>query len=354
VGQKLTGGANSLDEFSLGKHRVPKSCLPQEDETMFCISAHSRLLKLIAITMLVAGLTAAQALTPAGPKRPATVPADYLITPFGYFHPSCVAHLAKGDEVRKDENTIRHADGTSDNIHVCGFPHYKADGEKVIGDERAATGDERGVKKPTIGHAWVESSYTTTSSSYGELYAYWTVPSAPSTDNGQTVFLFPGMEDYNDVVTIIQPVLGWNADYASAWGIASWNCCASGTVFEATPAPVKSGDTIAGYMWQTCGAGRVSCASWDILTEDRTSGRYSELLNTSSQGQTFNWAFAAALEVYNISQCGDYPSNHSISFYDLGLFDYNYAYIANPSWTADASAGLSPGCSYGVGVNLHY
>ncbi len=64
---------------------------------MFRISAYSRLLKSVALTMLVAGLTAAQALTPAGATRPAAVPAGFVITPFGYFHPSCVKQLAKGD-----------------------------------------------------------------------------------------------------------------------------------------------------------------------------------------------------------------------------------------------------------------
>jgi len=308
---------------------------------MFRTSAHSLLLKSIAITMLVAGLTAAQALTPAGQKRPAAVPADFVITPFGYFHPSCVAHLAKGDEVRKDENTIRHANGTSDSIHVCAYPHFKGDGEKVVGEERAA-------KEPTIGHAWVEFASTTTTSSWGYMYAYWNVPPAPSTNDGQTVFLFPGMEDYNDIVTIIQPVLGWNSDYASAWGIASWNCCASGTVFEATPTPVKSGDVILGYMFDTCAVGTLSCPTWDIVTWDLTSGKYSELLNTSSQGQTFNWAFAGALEVYNIVQCGDYPSNGSISFYNLGLFGDRFVQNTNPNWSVtNWSSGLTPQCNYG-------
>ena len=84
------------------------------------------LLKLIAIAALpVAGISAAQAQTPqaqprlaqppqgqpsedqspqaqssARPKRPANVPSTYRITPFGYFHPSCVVHLAEGDELR--------------------------------------------------------------------------------------------------------------------------------------------------------------------------------------------------------------------------------------------------------------
>ena len=310
---------------------------------MFCISAYSRLLKSIALTMLVAGLTTAQAQMPAGPKRPATVPAGYVITPFGYFHPSCVAHLAKGDEVRHDENAIRHANGTSENIHVCAYPHFKADGEKVIGDERD-------VKQPTISHAWVEYAGTTTTSSYGYMYAYWNVPPAPSTNDGQTVYLFNGLEDYKDVVTIIQPVLGWNSDYASAWGIASWNCCASGTVFEAPPTRVNSGDVILGYMFDTCAAGTLSCPTWDIVTWDLTSGNFSELLNTSSQGQTFNWAFAGVLEgpITSSSAAITLPMAQSL-FYNLALYNDSFVQDRQPGLVhvTNLSSGLTPQCGYG-------
>jgi hypothetical protein len=33
----------------------------------------------------------------AGPRRPVNVPAEYVVTPFGYFHPSCVQSIAKDD-----------------------------------------------------------------------------------------------------------------------------------------------------------------------------------------------------------------------------------------------------------------
>lgn len=305
----------------------------------FCTSAYSRLLKSIAFTMLAAGLIAAQ--VPAGAKRPAAVPADYLITPFGYFHSSCVKHLAQGDEVRQDEKVIRHTYGTSDNIQACAFPHFKGDGTKIVGDER-------GVKDPSISHAWVEYASTTTTASYGYLYAYWNVPPAPTTNDGQTIYMFPGMEDYADVVTIIQPVLGWNSDFASAWGIASWNCCVSGTVYEAPAKRVNSGDVILGYMFDACASGTLSCATWDIVTYDFNLDVASELLNTSSFGQTFNWAFAGALEVYNVVQCGDYPASGSTAFYNLGLYNYKWQKLANPNWTVtNLSSGLTPQCGYG-------
>jgi hypothetical protein len=305
---------------------------------MFCISMNSRLLKSIAFTLLAAGLSVAQ--RPVGPNRPASVPGDYLITPFGYFHSSCVKHLAQGDEVRRDDKTIRHANGTFDNVQACAFPHFKADGTKIVGDER-------GVKDPSIGHAWVDYASTSTTNSYSYLYAYWNVPPAPSNNDGQTIYLFPGMEDYADVVTIIQPVLGWNSDYSNAWGIASWNCCVNGTVYEAPPAHVSSGDVILGYMFDTCASGTLSCPTWDIVTWDRTNGNYSELINTSNFGQTFNWAFAGALEVYGVVQCGDYPAGGTTTFYDLGLYNYKWQRLGSPGWNVtNLSSGLSPQCGY--------
>jgi hypothetical protein len=233
---------------------------------MFRASCSIRPLHLIGIVVLfLAGLTSAYALPPAGPNRPAGVPENYVITPAGYFHPSCVQRLGKGDVLNRDEKTIARANGRIDSAPVCRYAHFRPNGEKV-------NADDHGIKPPTISHAWVEYASTTTSTSFGELGADWNVPAAPTANNGQTIYLFPGMEDYNDVVTIIQPVLGWNSDFASAWGIASWNCCVSGTVYEATPTRVNVGDKIAGYMWDNCASGTLSCTSWAVLTEDLTTG----------------------------------------------------------------------------------
>src|SRR5277367_4811909 len=134
--------------------------------------------------------TADHALPTAGPGRPAAVPADYVVTPFGYFHPSCVMHLGNGDEVRKDETSVRHSDGTTDHIPPCGHAHYEANGDVAIGDQQ-------GPKKPTV-DGWVEAAATKTSTSFAYLNVYWTVPPAPSKNDGQFLFLFPAMEDTKD------------------------------------------------------------------------------------------------------------------------------------------------------------
>jgi len=302
----------------------------------------------IAVVSVVSFMTAAQAQAPAGPKRPAAVPADFVITPFGYFHPSCVNHLAKGDVLREDESVIQRANGTYENIQECAYPHFEADGAKVVGDVRPV-GDGNS-EPPYIGHSWIEYASISTTANYGAVYSEWDVPAAPTSNDGQVVYLFNGLEQRSGDVTIIQPVLGWNADYGSAWGIASWNCCKKGTVQEATPAPVNPGDHLFGSTYNNCSAGTTKCSSWTIYTGDLENGN-SSVLVTSNFGQTFNWAFGGVLEVYYITQCSDYPPAtnylHGIGFYNQTVLNDEFASIT-PAWGIhNVSSGLTPQCSYG-------
>ena len=291
---------------------------------------------------LATALTTAQAATSA--NRPAAVPADFVITPFGYYHPTCVNHLAEGDVLRAGEKAIQRASGALEPIPVCAFPHYKADGIRVDGDEPA------GQDPPTISHAWIEYASISNTSSYGQIYTEWEVPPNPASHDGQTVFLFNGMEDTNDVVTIVQPVLGWNSDYANAWSIAAWNCCVNGQVNEATPAHANPGDQLKGYTFMTCSAGTLTCPSWDVVIVDEQNGNFSQLIGTSNYGQTFNWAFGGVLEVYNITKCGDYPApdyNGGIGFHNQSVLNNNFVQIS-PTWTVtNLSSGLTPQCHYG-------
>jgi hypothetical protein len=299
-----------------------------------------RLLVIVGVScILVVASTLAAAQKPAGPNRPAGVPNGYVVTPFGYFHPSCVRGVASGDTVLAD-GRLQHADGTVETeAATCGYPHYTARGENAASSSNP----------PAIRHSWIESGNSVnTTSSFGGLTATWIVPPAPTKDEGQTVYLFPGMEDYADVESIIQPVLGWNSDYSNAWGIASWNCCIQGVTWESSPVPVSSGDTIFGEVKITCKKGTKSCSSWNITTKDKTTQQITILAGTPSEGQTFTWAQAGALEVYGIVHCNDYPPNKSITFSNLALYDNDFNKYTNPGWVFfDYYTGLTPQCSYG-------
>ncbi len=298
---------------------------------------------IVVVALLAAVIVGAQA--PAGPNRPAQVPEEYVVTPFGYFHPSCVVHLAKDEELLEGGEAIHRADGTIYTVPVCEYPYYTARGEMF------AAGSE--IKPPTITHSWIVGASNNTNTSYGEILADWNVPSAPQSYDAQTVYFFPGLEDDHDGVSIIQPVLGWNADFSRAWGIASWNCCPRNTADESSPVRVNTGDLIVGKVKSTCSPGTLSCPTWNITTRDQSTGGSTTLSNTPSEGQTFNWAFGGVLEGYSVVQCSDYPPNPYITFSPT-LYDdnFNIVQLMEPGWSlTDYASGLTPQCDYGGQVS---
>jgi hypothetical protein len=315
----------------------------------------------VTIVLLVSALTA-NAQVPAGANRPASVPEGYLVTPMGYFHASCVKQVASTDVLHPDEMAIYHADGSFDAMHVCAYPHFTAKGE-LIPLEPAAKGSgagnkliplnpstETGSKEPPyIKHSWMVDIETYTSSSYGEVKSDFTVPKAPSSHDGQIIYLFPGLQDYNNnaTETILQPVLGWDAYYSNAWGIASWNCCVSNTLYVSNPEPANTGDKIYGEVINQCKSGTLECGKWTVKTEDKSTGAYSDLLNESNFGQTFNWGFGSVLEVYYVKKCSDYPQGGSLESTSVDFYNDEFQKIT-PTWylSLDDKSG-SPQCGYG-------
>ncbi|POZ61962.1 hypothetical protein [Chromobacterium alticapitis] len=293
----------------------------------------------------------------AASPRPAGVPADYLITPFGYFHPACVQEIRPRESVQAD-GSIRGANGAVRAGASCQHVRYTLRGE-AIGprDKRPAPQTALTATQSAI-NGWVLDTELTTSSAYGGINASWTVPANPAAYAGQVVYFFPGLQDYNDVQSILQPVLGWNAFNDNRWTIASWNCCQNGAVNYSSPQAVASGDQIVGTVQNNCAAGAATCSSWNINTQDLTRNVSSALNRTSNYGQTFNWAFGGVLEVYGVSSCGHYPSDGGMSFAGIQLFDANKRQITQGlSWQANVlqQAGCNLNASAAPGVaNLSY
>jgi hypothetical protein len=273
---------------------------------------------------------------------PAGVPDGFVVTPFGYFHPSCIKQLATGDVMHGDDMLIQNADGTSESMLTCGYDHYSSSGEAIPVEFK----DDPSTK-PYITHEWMVDVYgSTSSSSYGAITAKWKVPSAPPTKSSQVLYYFTGLEDYKDTVTILQPVLGWNAYYKNAWGIASWNCCVKGTVYVSPYEHSKTGDTIYGVIINNCKAGTLECKSWDVETVDETTKAWTLLSNESNFKQTFNWIFPAVMEVYSVSKCSDYPSK-PLSFYDVAMYSDKFTKV-DPSLSVSVDKKVSPQCGYGA------
>ncbi len=312
------------------------------------------LLLLLALSCLpsMAHGQSAAALPPAGPNRPAGVPADYVITPFGYFHPSCVMQVNKGEQI-DNLGVLHRADGSKTQVGPCKYPHFAPSGAP---GRSAGEANKNGVEQfqepavePTISYGWIENSNTVTNSSYGKEVSTWIVPPVPVMHDAQTIYFFPGFEDINNVQSILQPVLGSGAYNGYQWTMASWNCCLSGIAVESNPVNANAGDTIVGTTVMTCPAGTTNCATWNVTTEDQTTNQSTELSATPADGQTFNWGFGGVLEIYNVVQCLDYPPNGSLVMTSL-LYDTNLNQVSNPIWTDSVNlpSTAQPQCNYGV------
>ena len=176
--------------------------------------------------------------------------ADYVRTPNGYFHTSCVQHVDQSEELLADGSILR-ADGRIRAVAGCAYPHFLKSGVRVEASESA-------VHLPEVYNGYLQLVSATVASGTDELTADMTVPSIPTSRSGQTLYFFPGLQDSRNVITILQPVLGWDGYGANNWTIASWNCCKSGTTYVGNNVVVNPGDVIYGSMVNrsACRSGR--------------------------------------------------------------------------------------------------
>lgn len=71
--------------------------------------------------------------------RPAGVPADYVITPFGYFSPACIQQIHSGDQITQDGG-IQRVTGSLEQRKICSQDNFTRDGVRVKPDGRTLEG----------------------------------------------------------------------------------------------------------------------------------------------------------------------------------------------------------------------
>jgi hypothetical protein len=178
------------------------------------------------------------------------------------------------------------------------------------------------------------------------MVADFVVPSAPISSSGQVLYFFPGLEAVPNVQSILQPVLAWNGFGDNAWTVTNWNCCINGTTFHGGTIAAATGNKIHGLMkGSACGSNGV-CTNWQIVSTNKASGQKTTF-NTQAYGQAFNWYFGGVMEVYGVSACSQYPSNGSITFSAIHVYDLNLNESTPTNWNKSVG-NPSPSCSYGL------
>lgn len=256
---------------------------------------------------------------------------DYVRTPHGYFHSSCVQHIDQSEELQID-GSIKRADGKIRQVAQCAYPRFLKNGTRVEAKDTA-------THLPETYNGYLQLVSATLSSGTNELTAYMTVPPNPTTQSGQTLYFFPGLQDAQDVVSILQPVLGWDGYGSNSWSIASWNCCKSGTTYVGNNVTVKSGDLIYGTMVNKGGQ------NWAITATDETNTSLaSATLSTNGYNQTFDWVFAGALETYGVSSCKQFPSTGPIKFTNVQAY-VGGVLVNNPGWSIQPGTNKETSCT---------
>ncbi|MFO1340585.1 MAG: hypothetical protein U1F53_20580 [Burkholderiaceae bacterium] len=298
----------------------------------------------------VAGSAGAASLTTVGSvdaaARPAGVPTNYVVTPNGLFHPSCVVALSPGEKLAADGAVLRADGSTRRAAGTCQHPRFVMQGGVAVA---VPPGAERPLFSGWIAASDSDANVTPPAS---KMTGNYVVPSGPTTNVGQVLYYFPGLEDGQNVVTILQPVLAWNGFSDAKWTVTNWNCCKSGTTYHGSTIAAATGDKIKTSMaGSSCNVGGGTCPNWQIISTNKRTGQKTTF-DTQSYGQRFTWYFGGAKEAYFVTQCSHFPANGSIKFSGLHVYDMAGAESTPASWSQFVSGG-APACHYEVATTTH-
>jgi hypothetical protein len=160
-------------------------------------------------------------------------------------------------------------------------------------------------------NGWVETAENVVKTK--QMSADFTVPSNPSSNDGQIIYMFPGTQNcVCGSAMIIQPVIQWgnNGAFGGAyWTYASW-FVSSSTYTYSTPIRISVGDSLTGTLTKGSCVSKTSC-TWKIVGSDATSGKSTKLTYSGIPVQHDDFV---TLEVYGVVKCSDYPASGSTTF----------------------------------------
>ena len=234
---------------------------------------------------------------------------NLVLTPGGFRSKSLVHHITT-------EHKLDFRGGDIRKVHLSG--HVETLGKLIKrpgpGPLMPANVARRSGPLPALGSGWIVYADWTNNTGNPVLSfsSTWVVPPAPTTDHGQTIFLFNGIQNST---MIYQPVLQWGPSAAgggSYWAVASWYVDGQGGVaFHSSLVNVNEGDQLVGVMTETGQSG----TAFDY---------YCEFTGIANTGLTINavdeltWNIET-LESYGVQVCSDYPNTSRTAFTNIAF-----------------------------------
>jgi hypothetical protein len=275
-------------------------------------------------------------------------PDDYIRTPAGMFHRSCVHSVPAGATVN-DRGRVTLKNGQSLETPPCLYP-ARPDRPWAGRPTELSTTREPTLPPPSADptiNGWVAYSswFIGESNWLSRQSARFVVPDVPPALGQRPAHLallyyFPGIMNGS---RILQPVLQFGNSPAGGganWAIASWSCNDGSACYHGPLVTVGPGDVIDGSIQANdCGAGG-NC-TWQIHTGSRWGS--SEL--GWADGTPYTQATGGALEVYGLTSCDEIPVGPTVMT-DVAVFDQQGSQQA-PAWT-NALLNVNPSCAFDV------
>jgi hypothetical protein len=249
---------------------------------------------------------------------PAKSSGDALVlTPAGYMAASRVHFIAEGFHLSVQNGHLQKLENATGRL-AEDFGEFKPAEQRFNPRTPAHASPDKVV--PYV-EGWIAYTYwqnPTTSTPVTSFSTTWTVPSTPSDEGSQTIFLFNGIQDGTTSTSyIIQPVLQWGPSAAGGgkyWAVTNWYVTASDAYYGSL-ATVSAGASLTGVITQTAVSG--SDYSYSSVFTGYPS---STSLSVSNVPEGY-W-LAETLESYGVSRPGTmYPSNTYDAFTGIDILE---------------------------------
>jgi hypothetical protein len=168
-------------------------------------------------------------------------------------------------------------------------------------------------------NAWIVYSQwnLTGSEPIASFSTTWVVPPEPASDDGQTIYLFNGMEQASGTEWILQPVLQWGPSQEGGgnyWAIGNWYVPPPNqglTAQKTALITVNPGDVVQGVMTLTSVSGNEYSYTSSFAGHPSIDLTVTDIPQLTAAYET--------LECYGLTSCSDYPATAMTAMYDIEI-----------------------------------
>ena len=241
---------------------------------------------------------------------------EMVLTPVGLMEKSKVHFIGDGFQLNVENGRLQKIEAATGKM-IEDFGEVKFDAKLSLNNPDASRfSDDR---FPAAASGWIAYAYWSNPNTNNPITNFttnWVVPSAPTSQGSQTIFLFNGMQDGTTSTSyIVQPVLQWGPSAAGGgkyWAITNWYVSSS-QAFFGTLVNVSAGASLQGVMKETAHSG-----SMYSYNSSFTGYSSASALQVNNVPEAF-WA-AETLESYGVTNTNtQYPPNVDVAMKSIQI-----------------------------------